>query len=139
MVRPATDNYRNIDIRRCMREGVQEPGDTCNRQSAQRGDITSWISVRAKYDRVIQSYRNRSRGGEWEDLAYAVAIVRTDCNLGGSRSLLITRHRGVVEGWRSFSARVYSSAGTALGSHIDVAENLEVTPPLDVRTGAVAN
>ena len=45
--------------------------------------------MRAEQDHVILIYRHRSGATEWKDEHYAVRIVRTACNLGGSRSWFI--------------------------------------------------
>jgi hypothetical protein len=45
--------------------------------------------MRAEQDRVILIYRHRSGDAEWKDEHYAVRIVRTPCNLGGSRAWFI--------------------------------------------------
>ncbi len=47
------------------------------------------IQMLAEQDRVILIYRHRSGGEEWKDEQYPVRIVRTPCNLGGSRSWFI--------------------------------------------------
>jgi hypothetical protein len=38
---------------------------------------------------VILVYRHRSGSGEWKDEQYPVRVVRTPCNLGGSRAWFI--------------------------------------------------
>lgn len=53
---------------------------------AQRRGRVASIRMRAEHDRVILMYRHRSGGDEWKDQQYAVRIVRTPCNLGGSRA-----------------------------------------------------
>jgi hypothetical protein len=42
--------------------------------------------MRAEQGHVLLSYRHRSGGAEWKDEQYPVRIVRTPCNLGGSRA-----------------------------------------------------
>jgi hypothetical protein len=44
--------------------------------------------MRAEQDCVILIYRHHSGGAEWKDEHYAVRIVRTPCNLGGSRTFI---------------------------------------------------
>jgi hypothetical protein len=41
--------------------------------------------MRAEQDRMILIYKHRSGDGEWKDEQYPVRIMRTPCNLGGSR------------------------------------------------------
>jgi hypothetical protein len=47
------------------------------------------IQMRAEQDHTILIYRHRSGGSEWTDAQYPVLIVRTPCNLGGSRAWFI--------------------------------------------------
>jgi hypothetical protein len=45
--------------------------------------------MRAGQDGVILCYRHRTGDGDWKDEQYPVRIVRTGCNLGGSRPWFI--------------------------------------------------
>jgi hypothetical protein len=53
------------------------------------GETVASIQMRAEQDRVMLIYRYRSGDAEWKDEQYPVRIVRTPCNLGGSRAWFI--------------------------------------------------
>jgi hypothetical protein len=53
------------------------------------GETVASIQMRTEQDRVILIYRHRSGDGDWKDEQYPVRIVRTLCNLGGSRPWFI--------------------------------------------------
>lgn len=84
-----TSEYRSIDVRHLEREGMLRPGYTGTWAWTRCGAIVASIVMRAEKDRVILVYRQRADGEEWKDEQYAVRIVRTQCNLGGSRSWFI--------------------------------------------------
>jgi len=84
-----TDDYRTLDVRRWAREGMLEPGHWGWWQWTRDGEIVASIQARAEEGRVILIYRHRSGGEEWKDEEYPVRIVRTRCNLGGSRAWFI--------------------------------------------------
>src|SRR3990172_7715768 len=80
-----TDDYRALDVRRWAREGMLRPGYWGGWQWTRNGEVMASIQMRAEVDRVILTYRHRNGGGDWKDEQYPVRIVRTSCNLGGSR------------------------------------------------------
>ena len=84
-----TDDYRTLDVRRWAREGVLAPGYWGGWQWTRDGETVASIQMRAEQDRMILIYRHRSGDGEWKDEHYAVRVVRTPCNLGGSRAWFI--------------------------------------------------
>jgi hypothetical protein len=84
-----TDDYRTLDVRRWAREGLLRPGYWGGWQWTRDGETVASIQMRAEQDRMILSYRHRSGDGEWKDAQYPVRIVRTPCNLGGSRAWFI--------------------------------------------------
>jgi hypothetical protein len=59
------------------------------------GERVAWIGARAADERLHLSYRF-SGGGEWEDVAESVRIVRLPCRFGGTRPYFICP--GVVNG-----------------------------------------
>jgi hypothetical protein len=99
-----TDDYRTLDVRRWVREGVLRPGYWGGWQWTRNGETVGSIQMRAEQDRVILNYRYRSGDAEWKDEQYPVRIVRTPCNLGGSRA------------WFICPAAASSPVGTAIGS-----------------------
>ena len=54
------------------------------------------INLRAEANRLHLNYRVRMGGGEWEDVAETVRIVRVACRFGGARPYFICP--GVVNG-----------------------------------------
>jgi hypothetical protein len=60
------------------------------------GKKVAWIDLRAEANRLHLSYRVRIDGGEWEDMAETVRIVRVPCPFGGTRPYFICP--GVVNG-----------------------------------------
>lgn len=84
-----TDDYRALDVRRWGREGMLRPGYWGGWQWTRNGEVMASIQMRAEVDRVILTYRHRSGGGDWKDEQYPVRVVRTSCNLGGSRPWFI--------------------------------------------------
>jgi hypothetical protein len=72
------------------------------------------MGLRAEADRVHLSYRVRINGGEWEDVAETVRIVRVPCRLGGSRPYFICP--GVVDGVRVGGVSPSCTAPAAISS-----------------------
>jgi hypothetical protein len=84
-----TGDYRTLDVRRWAREGVLRPGYWGGWQWTRDGETVASIQMRAEQDRVTLIYRYRSSGEDWKEEQYPVRIVRTRCNLGGSRAWFI--------------------------------------------------
>ena len=83
--KPTTDHYREIDIRKWKREGLLDSPGWYSCRWLRRGKETASISVSAGPDRVVLSYRQRLRNGDWEPMSYPVYLDWTDCHLGGQR------------------------------------------------------
>lgn len=81
-----TDDYRSIDVRRWAREGVLRLGYWGSWQWTRNRDVVASIQMHTEVGRVILKYRHRSEGREWKDVEYPVRVVKTLCNLGGSRA-----------------------------------------------------
>jgi hypothetical protein len=60
------------------------------------GEKVAWINLHTARDRMHLTYRVRMGGGEWEDVAETVRIVRVACRFGGARPYFICP--GVVNG-----------------------------------------
>ena len=80
-----THNYYSLDVRRWAREGILRSGYRGSWQWTRNGEVVASIQMCSEKDRVILIYRHRSAGDEWKDERYSVRVVRTPCNLGGSR------------------------------------------------------
>jgi hypothetical protein len=70
------------------RSGCVKPGYRGGWQWTQDGEIVASIQIQAEQDSVILIYRHRG-SEDWKDEHYPVRIVRTRCNLGGSRPWFI--------------------------------------------------
>ena len=85
-----TDDYHSLDVRFLAREGMLRPGHRGGVSWRRAGETSASIGVRAEEGRVILAYRHRSGGDDdWTDEQYPVRIVRTPCQLGGSRPWFI--------------------------------------------------
>jgi hypothetical protein len=118
-----TDDYNALDVRRWAREGVLRPGYWGGWQWTRNGETVASIQLRAEQDRAILIYRHRSGDAEWEDEHYAVRIVRTPCNLGGSRAWFICPAGGA---WRSFTPAASSPVGAVISSPTPVHARMQV-------------
>ena len=94
--RDRVEGCRSLDVNRLHREGCLRPGWCGGWQWTRDGEQVAWITLRAKADRLHLAYRVRIGGGEWEDVAETVRIVRVSCPLGGSRPYFVCP--GVVNG-----------------------------------------
>ncbi len=87
---------RSIDVNRLHREGCLRAGWMGSWQWTRDGEQVASINLRAEHDRLHLTYRVRIGGGEWEDVAETVRIVRVACRFGGARPYFICP--GVVNG-----------------------------------------
>jgi hypothetical protein len=53
------------------------------------GEKVASINLRAEADRLHLAYRVRKGGGDWQDVAETVRIVRLTCRFGGARPYFI--------------------------------------------------
>ena len=94
--RDTVEACRSIDVNRLHREGCLRPGWWGGWQWTRDGEKVASINLRAETDRLHLSYRVCIGGGEWEDVAETVRIVRVPCRFGGERPYFICP--GVVNG-----------------------------------------
>jgi hypothetical protein len=94
--RDMVESCRALDANRLHQTGCLQPSWLGHWQWRSDGERVAWIGLRAEADCVHLSYRVRIDGGEWEDVAEAVRIVRVPCRFGGSRPYFICP--GVVDG-----------------------------------------
>jgi hypothetical protein len=78
------------------REGCLRAGWSGSWQWTRDGERVAWISLRAEPARLHLTYRVRVNGGDWEDVAETVRIVRVGCRFGGARPYFTCP--GVVNG-----------------------------------------
>lgn len=94
--RSKVEDCRSLDVNRLHREGCLRPGWAGIWQWTQDGDRVGRIGLRAELERLHLAYRIRIGGGDWEDVAENVRIVRVGCRYAGTRSYFICP--GVVSG-----------------------------------------
>ena len=94
--RDTVEACRSIDVNRLHREGCLRAGWVGGWQWTRDGEKVASINLRAEADRLHLTYRVRVGGGEWEDVAETVRIVRVACRFGGARPYFICP--GVVNG-----------------------------------------
>jgi hypothetical protein len=94
--RDMVESCRSIDVNQLNHEGCLRAGWIGGWQWTHDGEKVASINLRAEDDRVHLTYRVRSGGGEWEDVAETVRIVRVACRFGGARPYFICP--GVVNG-----------------------------------------
>ncbi len=83
--RDTTNDYRALDVRWLLRNGLLTPGRLGTTSWSRNGNTIASIQVRAKIDRVVLNYRSRSHGDDWQMMEYPVYLEWTDCHLGGRR------------------------------------------------------
>ena len=94
--REKLEAYRSIDVNRLHRSGCLHPGWAGCWEWTSDGEKLGGINLRAEDDQLHLSYRVRIAGGEWEDVAQTVRVLRVLCRYGGARPSLLCP--GVVRG-----------------------------------------
>jgi hypothetical protein len=94
--RDKVESCRSIDVNRLHKAGCLRDGWAGGLQWMSAGEKGTLINLRAEADRLHLSYRVRIGGGEWEDVAETVGIVRAPCRYGGVRPYFICP--GVMNG-----------------------------------------
>ena len=94
--RGTVETCRSIEVNRLHREGCLRAGWMGHWQWTRDGEKVAGIDLRAEHDRLNLDYRVRIGGGEWEDVAETVRVVRLPCRFGGTRPYFICP--GVVNG-----------------------------------------
>ena len=87
--RGVVETGRSIDVNRLYREGCLRAGWAGGWQWTRDGEKVASINLRTERDRLHLTYRVRIGGGDWEDVAEIVRIVRVACRLGGSRPYFV--------------------------------------------------
>src|SRR5215216_4685911 len=81
-----TGECRSLDVRRLHREGLLQSGNLFSWSWFRAGQEVASISALVYQDKVVLSYRHRSRlGGEGEEVKEPVSLEWTACNFGGER------------------------------------------------------
>ncbi len=81
-----TGDMLALDVRHLQRVGRLSPGQYFSWQWTRNGESAGNINVRTDHGRVTLIYRQRDRGGEWQDMNYPVRLSWTPCNFGGERA-----------------------------------------------------
>ncbi len=87
--RDKVEACRSIDVNLLHREGFLRGGWTGGWQWSRDGEKVASINLRAEHDQLRLTYRVRLNGGEWEDVAETVRIVRLPCRYGGARPYFV--------------------------------------------------
>jgi len=90
------EECRSPDVNRLHREGCLQPGWAGEWSWTRDGERVAWICLRAELDQLRLIYRVRIGGGDWQDIAERVPIVRVACRYGGMRPYFVCP--GVVNG-----------------------------------------
>jgi hypothetical protein len=83
--RSKVEDCRSLDVNQLHREGCLRPGWAGIWQWTRDGERVAWIELRAELGRLHLTYRLRVGGGDWQDVAESVHIVRVACRYGGTR------------------------------------------------------
>jgi hypothetical protein len=94
--RSKVEACRSLDVNRLHREGCLRAGWMGGWQWITNSEKVAWINLRAEQDRLHLTYRVRIGGGDWEDIAESVRIVRVASQYGGTRPYFVCP--GVVNG-----------------------------------------
>ena len=81
-----TSNMKSLDIRKLQRHGLLLPDMDCTWHWIRNGEKVPSLHIYTDADRMIISYQDFTRGGEWRFMEYTVYLEWTDCNLGGRRA-----------------------------------------------------
>ena len=84
--RSYTADMLSLDIRKIQRCGRLRAGQYFNWQWTRGGEPAGNINIRTDADKVTLIYRQRSNGGDWQDMTYPVYLSWTPCNYGGQRA-----------------------------------------------------
>ena len=94
--RTKVETCRSIDVNRLHKLGCLRADWTGGLQWTRDGDQVASINLRAEADWLHLSYRVRVGGGDWEDIAETVRIVRVPCRFGGARPYFLCS--GLING-----------------------------------------
>ena len=91
--RNTVETCRSLDVDGLSMTGCLRPGRQGSCQWS-NGEKVASISLRAEADGLHLSYRVRIGGGDWEDVAETIRIVRVPCRFGGSRAYFMCPGNG---------------------------------------------
>lgn len=102
--------YLRLDVNKRHRGGWLEPGRACSWQwTWGYSEDKSTISIMAFAGSLRLSFRVKSGGEDWQDVAQEVEIDRTPCNYGGARPWFLCprcgRRVSVLYGAKAFYCR----------------------------------
>lgn len=75
-----------LDVRKLQRGGFLKGRQSLIWQWSRNGEPLAKINIRTNSDGVTLDYRQRDRGGEWQDMNYPVRVTWTPCTYGGQRA-----------------------------------------------------
>lgn len=80
-----TDDMWRLDVRCLARSGYLKPGMAFGWHWRNNGETMASINLEVEVGQVWLLYRQRERGGEWENMHYPVRLDMTACHMGGAR------------------------------------------------------
>lgn len=115
--RGTVEDWHWLDVNQLHRAGCLDAGWSGGWQWTHNGKRTGWINLASGVDSLRLTYRTRTPGAEWLDVAETVSIVRVPCRFGGARPYFICPGivNGVVCGRRV--AKLYASGRYFLCRH----------------------
>jgi hypothetical protein len=91
--RKTVESYWMLDVNQLSEKGCLRPGCSSTCQWTSGNEVFS-IKLSAESERLHLRYKVRVRGGEFEEVAEIIPIVRRHCRFGGSRFFFICPGRG---------------------------------------------
>jgi hypothetical protein len=89
-----TSSYLRLDIRRLGRKECLEPGRNFGWQWTLNDKSYGNIRIHTQFDRIVLSYKHRSRSEDWQSKEYSVFLTQTSCHFGGVRKWFLCPARG---------------------------------------------
>lgn len=80
-----TDDMWRLDVRLLARAGLLKPGKAFGWHWRSSGKMVASIDLTVEVDQVWLQYKQRERGGAWQDMCYPVSLDMTACHMGGER------------------------------------------------------
>jgi len=89
-----TSGYLRLDVRRLQQRGCLVPGKSSRWYWTLNDRPHGDIQIRSQFDRIVLSYRLRSRSEDWQRKEYSVLLTQTPCHFGGVRQWFLCPARG---------------------------------------------
>lgn len=87
--RETVESCRTLDVNHLKRSGCLRPGWCGEVHWKRNGRRIGLVGVRTERDRLHLSYCIKAAGGDWQQVAETISIVRIPCRFGGVRPYFI--------------------------------------------------